>query len=108
MDCSWPASALGKLNWPLGLTLQDDRARRDPLALAHVADPQSHQITRPQLAIDAEIKQGEFARAVLDLQPDPNRPNVLDLQRRLLSDQLALVPGHLCRLPFRQCHFGLP
>jgi len=45
---------------------------------------------------------------LLDLQSDPNRPDVLQLQQGLLSDQPSLIPRRSSCLPFRSCHLGLP
>ena len=36
--------------------------------MAHVADAQAHETASAQLAVDAEIKQGEFPRSALHFQ----------------------------------------
>ena len=42
--------------------------------------------------VDAEIEQGEVAFALFKLEPDPDRPHVLRLERAFLADQTAFVP----------------
>ena len=51
--------------------------------------------------VDIEIEQGEFSQSALHLQANPDAPNLLQLERRLLPNQLAFVPRSvmmkLCR-----------
>ena len=42
--------------------------------------------------VDAEIEPGEVAFALFKLEPDPDRPHVLRLERAFLADQTAFVP----------------
>jgi hypothetical protein len=77
-----------------GLVLRDDRARRNLGAMLDVAQLQCHQITAPQLAVDAQVEQRQFTCLVLALQPGSDRPYVAGLERCLLPHQLALVPRH--------------
>ena len=59
---------------------------------SNVFDPQGHDITSSELAIDSQIKHGQVACAPRDLQLATDRPDVLWPERRLRADQLALVP----------------
>jgi len=75
--------------------------RCNPIAVAHVAHAQAQKIASAQLAVDAEIEQGEFSQSPLHLQANPNAPNLLQLKRRFLPYQLAFDPRgvmmNLCR-----------
>jgi hypothetical protein len=64
--------------------------------VADIADAQFHQITGAQLAVDAEVEQRQLPGSVRQLQADPDGPDFLRLQRGLLTDELALVPGRAC------------
>jgi hypothetical protein len=65
--------------------------------VANIADAQLHQVTRPQFAVDRKVEQGKLTCSVSDLKANANCPNVLQLQRRLLSDELPFIPGHVLR-----------
>src|SRR6266568_5962491 len=41
----------------------------------------------------ARLKKSEIPLSLLELEPDPDRPNVLGFQRALLSGETAFVPG---------------
>ncbi len=58
--------------------------------MADVPDLEADELTSAQLAVDPEVEEGELAYAVFHLQADSKRPDVLDLERRLLADDLAL------------------
>src|SRR5262249_33778185 len=75
------------------LLLNDGRAVTDPTADADILDLQPHQIAAPEFAVDREVEQGEVAGSALHLEPDPDRPHVLRLQRALLPNQAPFVPG---------------
>src|SRR6516164_7314050 len=68
------------------------RSRTRPLTLTS-SDLQPHEIAAPEFAVDREVEQGEVAGAALHLEPDPDRPHVLRLQRALLSNKAPFVPG---------------
>jgi len=57
--------------------LKDIGPRCHPIAVAHVAHAQSQEIASTQLAVDAEIEQGELSQSALHLQENPNAPNLL-------------------------------
>ena len=60
---------------------------------AHVVDLKPHEITAPQLAVDGQIEQSEIASALFELKPDADCPDFFWLQRTLLADKPALIPG---------------
>lgn len=60
--------------------------------MAHVPDLQGNQIAPSQYAVDAQIEQGELSHSVFHLEADAKGMDVLQLERRLLSDELPLVP----------------
>jgi hypothetical protein len=88
--------------------LHEDGACRHLIAMAYVPDPESDEIASAQLAVDAKVEEREFAHPAFHLEADAQRPDVLRLEGRLLSDDLALVPrltmsGNACG-----SHDGLP
>jgi hypothetical protein len=87
-----------KLHRSLGLLLHDYRAAGDMTTLDHIVDAKPDQITPAQLAVDGEVEQREFPGSLIQLQSNPDGPDLLQLQRGLLAEQLALVPR--CRAPF--------
>ena len=76
-----------------GLMLHHGGAGRNTLAMADVAHAHFYEVTSPQLAVQPQVKHGEFTNSVLKLKTDPNGPNLFQFERRLLSDDYALVPG---------------
>jgi len=81
-----------ELHRPLGLLLHDNRAGGDMTALDHVVDTKSNQIAPAQLAINGEVEESEFPGSMIQLQSNPDGSDLFQLQWRLLSEQLALVP----------------
>jgi hypothetical protein len=59
-----------------------------------IADAQSHQIASAQLAVDRQVEQGELALALTEFETHADGANIIELERGLLSDQLA----HVARL----------
>jgi hypothetical protein len=53
-----------ELNRLLCFLLHDGRARRDHVAMAHVADLQPYKVAAAKLAVDPEVEQSELASAV--------------------------------------------
>src|ERR1700704_2567685 len=72
---------------PAGLFLDHRPPIAHPAAGAHVIDLQRDEIAAAQLAVDREVEQGEIALATLKLKPDPDRPDLLRLERAFLADQ---------------------
>ena len=81
------------------LLLNDGRAVTDPTADADVVDLQPHKIAAPEFAVDREVEQSEVAGSALHLEPDPDRPHVLWLQRALLPNKALFVPGIASAVP---------
>jgi hypothetical protein len=81
-----------ELHRSLGLLLQDDGAAGHTVAVTDVADAQLDQIRGAQFAVDAQVERRQFAAAVLHLQVNPDRPDLLRYEGDLLSNQLPLVP----------------
>ncbi|HXW74798.1 MAG TPA: hypothetical protein VEK10_08300 [Steroidobacteraceae bacterium] len=44
-------------------------------ALADIAYAQSHEIARPELAVDRKIEERKFTGVLLQLKPDSDRPD---------------------------------
>ena len=76
-----------ELHRPARLLLNDGCAVTDPTADADIVDLQPHEIAAPEFAVDREVEQGEVAGSALHLEPDPDRPHVLRLQRALLPNK---------------------
>lgn len=76
-----------------GLVLPNGRSVDSVAVWCDVIDPEAYYIAATQLAIDREIEERQIPRATRKLQPRPDRPDVLRLERWFRSDQLALVPG---------------
>src|ERR1051326_18814 len=72
--------------------LNDRRAGADATANTDIVNPQPHEITTSELAVDREIEQREVAGSVLQLEPNSDRPHVLGLQGALLTNEASFVP----------------
>ena len=81
-----------ELNRPLRLLLHDNRPRPDVTALHYVVNAKADQVIAAQLAIDCEIEKREFPDSTFELKANPDRPDLFQLQRRLLAKQFALIP----------------
>ena len=82
-----------ELHRPAGLLLHDGRAIANPPTGEHVIDPQADEIAAPELAVDRQIEHRKIASATLHLQPYSNGPDILRLQRALLTGQASSAPG---------------
>lgn len=76
--------------------------------MADVADLERNEVAPTKLAVDAEVEEREFAYSVLHLKTNSKRPDVLDLERSLLADDLALVPPLAKSGVGCDSHDGLP
>jgi hypothetical protein len=82
---------------------------REPLvAVADVPDLQADQVTAAELAVDSQVEECQLAHPVLHLEADSERPDVLELERCLLADDLALVPWLAMSSGGYGSHDGLP
>src|ERR1700724_747566 len=83
-----------KLHRPLRLLLHDNRAGGNMAALDYVVDAKPHQIAPTQLAVDRKVEQREFPGSMIQLQSNPDGPDLLQLQWGFLAEQLAFVPRY--------------
>ena len=66
--------------------LHDERSRGNAITVADVFYAQAHPIARPELAVQTEIKQCKFSRSAAKLKSYATGPNILELERGLLTD----------------------
>lgn len=66
------------------------------VAVADVPNLEAKDVALAQLAIYTEVEEGELGHVTVDLRTHPKRPDVLDLKRCLLADDLRLAPGSRC------------
>jgi hypothetical protein len=78
---------------PTGFLLAYGGAGNGMALWRDVGDAQADQVAAAQLAVDAEVEQRQVADATRELQRAANGPDILNPQRRLGADQLALVSG---------------
>lgn len=62
-----------------GPSVDHHRAGGDETALDHVVDSKPDQIAPPQLAVDSEVEQRKFPRSMIQLQPNPDSPDLFQL-----------------------------
>jgi hypothetical protein len=89
------------------LSLHHYRTRVDVIFVGKVADSKTQEVAGAELGIDRQVKQGEVSEVAAKLQPDTDRPYLAELERCLLADDLALVPGNSA-LPTLGSHGVLP
>jgi hypothetical protein len=58
-----------------------------------VLNLEAYQVTGSKLAIDGEVEKSQVSPSAPHFQPKSDRPHILGLQRALLANKLALVPG---------------
>jgi hypothetical protein len=83
----------------LRLVLHHQGAGDGMATMRHVADLQSDKVTASELAVDGEVEHCQLADAMFKVEPNPEGPDFLQLERRLGVNKLALVPGFPWRLP---------
>jgi hypothetical protein len=76
--------------------------------MTNISDLQGDEIAPAQLTVDTQVEKCELAHPVLHLEADAERPDVLQLERGLLPDDLALVPRLAKRVDACGAHDGLP
>src|ERR1700740_2993515 len=74
------------------LLLDYRRSIANRSARAHVVDFEPNEVVARELAVNGQIEHREIAFAALQLEPHPDRPDILRLQGALLIDQASLVP----------------
>jgi hypothetical protein len=70
-----------ELDGLLRFSLHHDRSTRHEFAMENIAHSQLHEVTGAKLAVDGEVEHRELARSPRELQPYPDRPDVLQFQR---------------------------
>ena len=83
-----------ELHRSLGLLLHDHGPVGDPGIVGDVPNPKSNQIAPAQLAVDRQVEQRQIKILVGQLEPDPDVPDFPQLERGLLANQFAFVPGY--------------
>ena|SRR2546425_805870 len=63
---------------------------------ARVAHPSLYEVTGAQLAVQLQIKHGEFTNFVLKLKSCPNSPNLFQFERCLFPTITPLFQGPCC------------
>lgn len=61
--------------------------------MGDVAHAQADEIAIAQLAVYGQVEHSEVTNRMPVLQVYPDSPDALGLERRLLADELSLVPG---------------
>lgn len=57
--------------------------------MGDILHPEAHEITGSELAVDGQVEQGQIAQPPSQLKSDPNRPDLLELERWLGPDQAS-------------------
>jgi len=76
--------------------------------VADVPDLQADEVAAPKLAVDSQIEEGELSHPAFHLQANTEGPDFFDLERHLLTDDLALVPWLVMNNGGNRFHDGLP
>ena len=92
----------------MGLVLHHHGAGRDLVPVADVSDLQADEVAAAKLAVDPQVEQRELAHPIFHLKSNSERPDVLELERSLLTDDLALVPWLAMNCVGYGSHVGLP
>jgi len=81
-----------KLNGLVGLLLHNHGSFDNLCSVGHIAHSEFDQITASEFAIDGQVKQRQVPESVGQLESNPDCPDLLELEGRLLTDKLAFVP----------------
>ena len=84
-------------NRATGLPLPDGCPVECIAMRSDIGHSQADDIASAQFAVDGDIEQRQVAFLFGELEPRPNGPYMLWLKRRLLADELALVPRPMLR-----------
>jgi hypothetical protein len=72
--------------------------------MAYVANFEFDQIASPQLAVEPQVKHGQFPDTMFDLQSYTDGPDFLQFEGCLLAHQLVLIPRFVVGLVARFFH----
>ena len=76
----------------MGFLLHDDRAGSDRIALYQIVDAEPDQIAPAQLLSMARLNNASSRSRMSQPQSNPDGPDLFQLQWRLLTEKLAIVP----------------
>ena len=91
----------------LSLVLQDHCPDGYTIAMAHVVYAQTYQVEGGELAVDTQIEQCQLPESLLHLQAHSDSPDLFELERRLLTDKLALIPRFVLTIGMSGFHGDL-
>jgi hypothetical protein len=74
-----------ELHRSAGLLLHDRGSRGHTDPMSDVAHAEPHKVAAPQFAINCQVEKGKIPGSFSELQPDPNGPDLLPFERRLLT-----------------------
>ena len=77
---------------PARLLLRDSGSRSHPAAADEFSDPDFHHVTASQLAVDGQVEQRTVAETPFSIEPEPDSPNPLWLERTLRADRFSGIP----------------
>lgn len=72
--------------------LHDDGSRSHLVAVAHITDPECHQVATTQLAADTEVEECQLSNPALQLKTHTQRPDIFEFEGRFLTNDFSLVP----------------
>jgi len=81
-----------ELNRSPGLLLNDDRAGTNPATADEIADLDFNDVASSELTIDCEIEHRAVSKPPLSIQPEPDGPDLLWLQRAFAAKLPARIP----------------
>ena len=97
-----------ELHRALGLVLHHHGASCHLITVADVPDLEADEVAAAQLAVESQVEKGKLADPAFHLETNSNGPDVLELERCLLTDDLALVPWLAMNSVGVGSHDGLP
>jgi hypothetical protein len=92
-----------KLDRPASLLLCNRSSRSNPAAADQLADSDFHHVAPTQFAVDREVEERAVAKAPFPVEPKPNGPDLLRLERAFCADHTSSVP----RSPLPDCRIEL-
>ena len=81
-----------ELNWALCLLLHDNRTRSHLIPMTDITHLECNKVTPPQFAVNAEVEECQLSNASFHLQTHTQSPDLFDLERGFLANNLPLIP----------------
>lgn len=97
-----------ELHRALGIVLHHHGAGCDLVAMANVPHFEADEVTAAKLAVDSQVEESKLAHPTFHLEASTNGLDVLELERCLPTDDLALVPRLAMNSVELGSHDGLP